>query len=59
MAPKRARTSRNVDEVGTSREHERISEMDKGKAPMVEEPEEERPGQVKIQAPKEMELYLV
>ena len=59
MAPKRARTSRNVDEAGTSREHERILETDKGKAPMVEKPEKERPGQVTIQAVKEVELYLL
>ena len=36
MAPKRARTTRN-NEAGSSREHERLSIEEKGKAPVEEQ----------------------
>lgn len=58
MAPKWARTYRNLDEA-VSRKHERTSETDKGKAPMVEEPEEEQLSQFSIQASKEVDLYFL
>ena len=54
MAPKRARVSRN-DDAGTSRDHEKPTAEEKGKAPMVEQQEGGIQGQVVARATHEVD----
>ena len=54
MAPKRARVSRN-DDAGTSREHEKPTAEEKGKAPMVEQHEGSIQEQVVARATQEVD----
>ena len=54
MAPKRARISRN-DDAGMSREHEKPTAEEKGKAPMVEQHEGINQEQVVARATQEVD----
>ena len=54
MAPKRARVSRN-DDVGTSRDHAKLTAEEKGKAPMAEQQEGSIQGQVVARATHEVD----
>ena len=54
MAPKRARISCNND-AEMSREHERLTAEEKGKAPMVEQHEEVNQEQVVARATQEVD----
>lgn len=52
MAPKRTRSTRN-NEAGSSREHERLSAEEKGKAP-IEEPQQVEAVQTVARATEEV-----